>query len=97
MMSITTETRKQSYEAIKPTLNLRQSNILSALKFFPEGKTAGELAMFLWDKDIVDMPDRNSVHPRLTELAKLDLVSVGSKRKCTVSGRTCAVYTVKGV
>lgn len=97
MMSITTETRKQSYEEIKSTLNLRQSNVISALNKFPEGKTAGELAMYMWDKNIVDMPDRNSVHPRLTELVNLNIVEVTGKQKCTISGKTCSVYKIKEV
>lgn len=95
-MSVTAETRKESFEVIKATLPTRQEDVLSNLATFTDGVTAGELAMHMWDKNFVALPDRNSVHPRLTELVVAGLVVVDGKRKCSITGRTCSIYKIGG-
>lgn len=92
---ITSETRRQSYEEILTTLGKRQNQVLTELSKFPKGQTAGELAVHMWDLNYFDLPERNNVHPRLNEMIKLDIVEVVGKRKCSVTGKTCAVYKVK--
>lgn len=94
---MTIETRNRSFKEIKETLSQRQIDIVNNLKTFTEGSTAGELAMHMWDKNVVTLPDRNSVHPRLTELVSLKIVEVTGKRKCTITGKTCSVYKIKEV
>lgn len=95
-MSITLETRRQSYDEILENLAHRQWLVLDHLG--EKGDcTAGELASYMCDLGLVMTPDRNNVHPRLNELVALELVQIIGKRKCDVSKKTCAVYRAKGV
>lgn len=91
-MSITKETRRSAYDEILETLSHRQQIVLDGLT---ESMTANELAMKLWKEGIIHTPDRNNVHPRLNELVEAGIMEVVGKRKCSVSGKTCAEYKVK--
>lgn len=92
---ITLETQRLSYEKIKENLGERQINVFSELVKFSEGVTANELAKVMFEKDYFPTQERNNVHPRLHELVRLGLVETLDKRKCSVTGRTCAVYVTK--
>lgn len=95
--TITKETKRQSYDEIKNGLGKRQSEVHAFLLEYTDGSTASELAIDMWDKGIFDLPDRNNVHPRLNELVEFNLVEITGKRKCTVTGKTVAVYKTKGL
>ncbi len=95
-MTITRGTKRNSYRITKKTLGERQTQVLNELMLHPDGVTASELALSMWDKGFFVMPDRNNVHPRLNELVELMLVEVTGKRSCSVTNRTVAVYQVKG-
>lgn len=92
-MSITKETRRAAYHEVLETLGKRHKLILEGLK---GGElTANELAMKLWKEGTINTPDRNRVHPRLNEMVESGVVEVVDKRKCSVSGKTCATYKIK--
>ncbi|MFC4077176.1 hypothetical protein, partial [Salinithrix halophila] len=94
-MGITEETRRESYENIKGTVAGRQAIVLQELKKCPR-LTANELALRLYKQGIIPRPERNFVHPRLTELVEDGRAAVADKRTCTVSGKCCAVYVATG-
>jgi len=85
---ITTETRRESYHSIQPKISPRQEAILGVLE--RQGPhMAIEIAHFLGYRD------RNSVHPRLTELYDKGLVEVVGKMYDPYTKRSCAVYRRK--
>lgn len=88
---ITRETRRKSFQEIKKSLPERQAMILDALKDRPQS-TARELALYLWKRGKIPSPERNYVHPRLTELVDDGLVRVVGKRICSVTGKMVAIY-----
>lgn len=91
MGSITLETRRMSYEEILAGLGKRHQMILEALRERPRS-TARELALFLWERKAIPMPERNFVHPRLTELMKAGIVAAVDKKRCPITGKMVAVY-----
>lgn len=95
-MTITNETKRNSYESIQPILGPRQLEVYTVLRSYGAvGATAGELATLMAGFGYFPKPERNFVHPRLNELVELGRVEIVGKRRCNVSGRTCAVYRVK--
>jgi hypothetical protein len=94
-MSITMQTRRESYHQILETLGQRQADVLHELQLIgSDGCTAGELAKIMHEKNYFPKPERNFVHPRLTELKDAGVVEVIGKRKCNVTGKTCGIYRV---
>ncbi|SFJ65202.1 hypothetical protein SAMN02799624_05386 [Paenibacillus sp. UNC496MF] len=94
-MSITQSTRQESYKVILETLGQRQAAVYHELELLGDtGATAGELALIMHEKEYFPKPERNFVHPRLTELHLAGVVEVCGKRKCGVTGRTCGIYRV---
>jgi hypothetical protein len=92
-LTITNETKRESYESIQPLLGQRQLEVYTVLRSYgPFGATANELATLMAVFGYFPKPERNFVHPRLNELVEMGRVEVAGKRKCNVSGRTCAVY-----
>ncbi|MFD1394440.1 hypothetical protein ACFQ40_01420 [Kroppenstedtia eburnea] len=91
MGTITRETRRESFDSVLKTLETRQTVVLKELQKCPR-LTANELAVRLWNKGVIPMPERNRVHPRLTELVEAGEVAVTGKRTCSISGKKCAVY-----
>lgn len=92
-MSITHETRLESYNEILETLGKRQADVYNELHIIGDiGATAGELARTMYERGYFPKPERNFVHPRLNELNNAGVVTVVGKRKCTVTGKTCGVY-----
>lgn len=83
-MSITEETRKESYENLD-SATIRKC-IVEILKY-SSGYTAREIAVKMYGK-----ADRQAVAPRLTELAAEGIVEAYDKKKDIVTGRTVAVY-----
>ena len=73
-----------------------QKLVYKSLKsYFPKGATAKELAVFLYNHDKVMSNERNSVHPRLNELIKLDLVETIGKKTCQYTDKKVTIYKSK--
>ena len=98
MTNITAETRNASFEEILGTIGERQQVVIDYLKESNEPLSASEIAYGLYARGLVPTPERNSVHPRLTELTKLGIVHVVGKEKDLVTNRKVAVYElVEGI
>ena len=89
---ITLQTRQLSFEDIKPKRKIRYRQILDRL--MTGAKTAKEIAVELFDLELIPSTERNYTAPRLTELEKMGLVRVLDKRKCQYTGKTVAVYEI---
>lgn len=87
---ITTQTRQLSFEDIKPKRKIRYEQILDRL--ITGTKTAKEIAVELFDLELIPSTERNYTAPRLTELEKMGLVKVIDKKKCEYTGKTVAIY-----
>ena len=70
-MSITEETRRESYLDILRGIKGRQARVYRFLNRSVQGATANELARDMYAHRLVPTPDRNTVHPRLNELVPL--------------------------
>src|SRR5690606_42139329 len=93
MSAITKVTRRMSYEEILGSLGPRHQMILEALRERPRS-TARELALFLGERKAIPMPERNFVHPRLTELMQAGLEEAGDKRRYHIRGKKVVEYQV---
>lgn len=89
---ITNETRQMSFEDIKSKRKIRYEQILDRL--MTGVKTAKEIAVELFDLELIPSTERNYTAPRLTELEKMGLVKVIDKKKCEYTGKTVAVYEI---
>lgn len=86
---ITLETRQLSFEDIKDKRQRRYNQILDRLD---KPKTAKEIAVELFELDLIPSTERNYTSPRLTELEKMGIVKAIGKKKCEYTGKTVAVY-----
>lgn len=95
MNSITYQTRQLSFEDIKEKTKTRYMQILERLD---KPKTAKEIAVELFDLELIPGTERNFTAPRLTELEKMGYVKVINKKKCQYTGKIVAIYerTQKG-
>ena len=93
MNSITKETRRESYNAVLPTLNERQKTVLQVLKDCGD-MTAQEIAAELHRRGITPTDERNFSAPRLTELADMGIVKAIGKKACGKTGKTVSVWSV---
>lgn len=94
--NITLETKRSAYDNILDSLAEKQKAILNHLNdSFPNGATAKELAVSMFNLNLVSSPERNSVHPRLNELVDINLVFVIGKKKCEYTNKTVAIYKCK--
>jgi len=91
-MSITKETRRESYHAVLTTLNERQQNVLDVLKDCGD-MTAQEVASELHRRGITPADERNFSAPRLTELSDKGLVRAVGKKICGKTGRRVSVWS----
>lgn len=94
---ITYETRQMSFDDIKPKRKKRYEEILERL--MTGVKTAKEIAVELFELELIPSTERNYTAPRLTELEQMGLVKSVDKTKCQYTGKTVAVYeiTTKGI
>lgn len=90
-MSITNETRRESYDRVLPSLTARQKIVLAILQGYGD-MTAQEVADTLCFFLVTPTNERNFAAPRLTELADKGLVMVVGKKKCKKTGRSVAVW-----
>ena len=89
-MSITQETRRESYEAVKPTIMRRRAVILEILG--NREMTATEIAEMLYIRGVTPFYERNFAAPRLTELKAEGKVKTVGKRFSGKTGRNSAVW-----
>ena len=90
-MSITTETRRESYQSVLTTLTERQMTVLQILKDCGD-MTAQEIATELRARGITPTDERNFAAPRLTEMADKGLVAAVGKKICTKTGRRVTIW-----
>lgn len=97
MNNTTLVTRQLSFEDIKPKRKIRYEQILDRL--MTGIKTAKEVAVELYELELIPSTERNYTAPRLTELEKEGLVKVVDKKVCNYTGKSVAVYeiTPKGI
>ena len=89
---ITKMTRQLSFEDIKPKRKIRYEQILDRL--ITGEKTAKEIAVELFDLQLIPSTERNYTAPRLTELEQMGIVEVIEKKKCNYTGKMVAVYKI---
>lgn len=92
MNTTTLKTRQLSFEDIKPKRKIRYEQILDRL--MTGEKTAKEIAVELFELQLIPSTERNYTAPRLTELEQMGLVKVVSKKKCKYTGKMVAVYKI---
>ena len=91
-MSITHETRRESYHAVLENLTERQKAVLQVLRERGE-LTAQETAAELHRRGLTPTDERNFAAPRLTELCEMGLVQAVGKKKCYKTGRNVTVWS----
>jgi repressor of nif and glnA expression len=91
-MSITHETRRESYDTVKLTLTERQQAVLRILRERGD-MTAQKIAAELHRRGVTPGDERNFAAPRLTELAEKGLVRATGKKVCYKTGRSVAVWS----
>lgn len=78
------------------SLGERQQMVFNHLNdVFPNGATAKELSVSMFNQHLVPSPERNSVHPRLNELIILGVIYVIGKKTCEYTTRSVTVYKCK--
>ena len=91
-MDITEETRRESYEAVLPTVTVRQDAVLKILQECGN-MTAQEIACALHRRGLTPSDERNFSAPRLTELKEAGKVQAVGKKICCRSGRNVTVWS----
>ena len=91
---VTQETRRESYETIKPNAAARRRVILEILTENNKGMTAREIAGELHRRGITPTDERNYAAPRLMELCQAGRIRAAGKKPCPQSQRNVAVWRV---
>ena len=91
-MSITDETRRQSYGTVLPITAVRKRIIITILNECGQ-LTAREIAIELLRRGIAPSEERNFTSPRLTELRADGKVYEAGKKVCQITGRLVTVWT----
>ena len=90
-MNITTmQTRQLSFTEIQDKKKKRYEQILHRLQ--GREMTAKEIAVEMYELEMIPSTERNYTAPRLTELEKMRMVYVVGKKKCDYTGKMVAVY-----
>lgn len=93
-MSIPKDTRRESYNAVLPTVKQRQSLILALLK--ERGPmTAQEVACELHKRGYTPSNERNFAAPRITELKEAGAIDATGKKMCSTSGRSVTIWAAR--
>lgn len=92
MSTITTQTRQMSFVDIQDKTKKRYEQILHRLQ--GREMTAKEIAMEMFELEMIPSTERNYTAPRLTELEQMGLVETVGKKKCKYSGKMVAVYAL---
>lgn len=93
-MSITDETRRESYDAAQEEAAARRRVVLEILSG-SGGMTAREVAAELYRRGETPTGERNYAAPRLTELKAAGQIEVTGKTICADTGRSVAVWRIK--
>ena len=91
-LTLTGETRRESYDAVLPTVNIRQNAILKILHDCGD-MTAKEIACELHRRGFTPSDERNFAAPRLTELKQAGKVLPVGKKICSSTGRNVTVWS----
>jgi DNA-binding transcriptional regulator YiaG len=91
--SISKETRRESHNAVLPSLRARQKAVLRILRERGD-LTAQEIAAVLQSEGVTPTDERNYAAPRLTELCEMGLVQTVGKKVCGKTGRTVTVWSL---
>lgn len=91
---ITESTRRESLKQVVTDLGERQRMVLDFLKLKQEPMTAREIALEMYENGLIKSPERNMVHPRLTELVLKELIVVNGKKKDKIMNRMVATYII---
>lgn len=90
-MNITTmQTRQLSFTDIQDKKKKRYEQILHRLQ--GREMTAKEIAVEMYELEMIPSTERNYTAPRLTELEQMGMVQVVGKKKCDYTGKMVAVY-----
>lgn len=92
-MSITEQTRNESYDELRKSLSDKQEVVMFILENYGE-MTAREIAKEMYEMCITNTNERNNAQPRLNELVKKNLVEVVGKKHDDVTNRNVALYKV---
>lgn len=92
---VTYTTRAESNETIDKTKRYKQ--IIEILKENNNGLSAKEIAVEMWNRGYIPIPERNYTSPRLTELSYRGVVEPIGKEKCIYTGKTVAVYALRQI
>lgn len=87
----TLETRAEANETIDKKKRYKQ--IIEILQAGKE-MTAKEIAVEMWNRGFIPIPERNFTAPRLTELSRCGVVEPVGKQRCTYTGKTVCVYSL---
>lgn len=93
-MDIPKETRRESYNAVKPSVQQRQAAVLEILEEHGE-MTAQEVADELHRRGLTLSNERNLSAPRITELRDAGKVEATGKKVCSKTGRKVTVWAVR--
>lgn len=88
----TYETRAEAEETVDK--KKRYGQIVECLREFGD-MTAKEIAVKMCRKHFIPTSERNFTAPRLTELSKIGVVEPVGKKKCSYTGKTVCVYTLR--
>lgn len=89
---VTHDTRAEAHEQVDKQKRYQQ--IIECLSEKP--MTAKECAVEMFLKGYAPTSERNLTAPRLTELSKDGRVEPIGKKRCQYTGKTVAVYAVRG-
>lgn len=89
----TYETRASANESVDK--QKRYNQILEILKNMDKPMTAKEIAVEMKNKGYVPMAERNFSAPRITELLKMGVLEVSTKRICKYTGKMVTAYKIR--
>ena len=92
-MSITEQTRNESYDELQISVKSKQEAVMFILNNGDE-MTAREVAEDMFTMGVANTNERNNAQPRLNELVKKNLVEVVGKKHDEVTNRNVALYKV---
>ncbi|MDD5021844.1 MAG: hypothetical protein PHR82_06945 [Endomicrobiaceae bacterium] len=91
-MSVTVQTRRESYNGIIPKRMIRKEYIREVLAANSDGMTAEEITTELHKNGVISRLDFNYSRPRLTEMRSAGEVRVIGKRESSLTGKNTAVW-----
>jgi len=92
-MDIPRENRRESYNAVKPTVHQRQTAVIYLLAQHGP-MTAQEVADELHKHGFTSSNERNLAAPRITELRDAGKVKAIGKKPCVKTGRNVTLWAL---